>query len=156
MSRKLFYTEIGWFSSHPQNMFKMFPHISGLENIAFAKGWYENIAITIKAVPINSYRWLWIIIYHTNNFGKPEKYNQNVVKYWIHYINRKNYNYTRKYWGNHWENGSGVSVSNGYLISIFSTHSFLLSGHIHVYYQNIHVNYQLKILTWYNINLCLW
>ena len=33
----------------PQNMLKMFPQISGLENIAFIKGWYGDLAITIDA-----------------------------------------------------------------------------------------------------------
>ena len=33
-----FNTEIWWFSSHPQNMFKMIPQFSELENIAFVKG----------------------------------------------------------------------------------------------------------------------
>ena len=49
------------------NMFKTFPHISGLENIAFVKGLYGDLAITIEAVPFNLDHWLWIIIHNMNN-----------------------------------------------------------------------------------------
>ena len=34
-------------------MFKMFPQISGLENIDFVKDLYEYLAITIKYVLLN-------------------------------------------------------------------------------------------------------
>ena len=32
----------------PQNMFKMFPQIPGLENIAFVKGYYWDLEINIE------------------------------------------------------------------------------------------------------------
>ena len=37
------------------------------------------------------------------------KYHQSGAKYWIHYITRQQYNYTRKSWGNHWANESWVT-----------------------------------------------
>ena len=36
-----------------QNMFKIFPQISGLENIAFIKGQYRDLAITIETAIFN-------------------------------------------------------------------------------------------------------
>ena len=53
----LFYTSILVVLIPPQNMFKMFPHISGLENIAFVKGWYGDIATTIEAIIFNLDWW---------------------------------------------------------------------------------------------------
>ena len=50
----------------PQNRFKIFPQISGLENIDFVKGLYGDLAINIKVVPFNLYRWLRILIHKTN------------------------------------------------------------------------------------------
>ena len=63
----LFYTEILVVLIPPQNMFKMFPLISGLENIVIVKGWYWHILITIKAILFNLDRWQWIITHHTNS-----------------------------------------------------------------------------------------
>ena len=38
-------------------MFKMFPHISGLENIYSVKGSYWDIAVTIEDIIFDLYRW---------------------------------------------------------------------------------------------------
>ena len=37
----------------PQNIFKLFPQIIGLENIVFVKGRYGDLEITIKTVLFN-------------------------------------------------------------------------------------------------------
>ena len=55
----------GSFNPTP-NMFKMFPHISGLENIASVQGWYWNIEITIEAILCNLDRWWRSLIHHAN------------------------------------------------------------------------------------------
>ena len=60
------YTEVLVVWIPPQNMFKMFPHISGLENIAFVKDWYWYTSITIEAILFNLYQWRCSIIHPTN------------------------------------------------------------------------------------------
>ena len=62
----LFYTEILVVLIPPQNMFKMFPQISGLENIAFVKGWWWYTAITIEAILFNLDHLWQSLIHHTN------------------------------------------------------------------------------------------
>ena len=52
----------------PQNMFKIFPHIVGLENSNFVKGRYEDVAVTINKVIFNLDWRLWIIIHLMDNF----------------------------------------------------------------------------------------
>ena len=44
----------------------MFPRISGIENVAFFKGRYGDLAINIDAVPFNLDMCLQILIRHTN------------------------------------------------------------------------------------------
>ena len=51
-------------------MFKMFLQISGLENTAYVKGWYGDLAITIKDVLFNLDWWLGILIRHMNTLVK--------------------------------------------------------------------------------------
>ena len=58
MYLNLFYTEILGGLIPPQNMFKMFPQISRLDNIAFVRGWYWGHTITIEAKLFNLDRWL--------------------------------------------------------------------------------------------------
>ena len=43
-------------------------------------------------------------------------------------------------------------VSNGFFSSIFITHKFIFSGHIHVYRRYIYAKGQLVRLTWYHQN----
>ena len=57
----LFYIEILGVLIPLQNMFKMFPKISGLENITFVKGRYWDIAVTIESIIFNLYRWLYVV-----------------------------------------------------------------------------------------------
>ena len=49
-----------------QNIFKMFPQISGLENISIVKLRYGDLAILIKDIMFNLHLWLWIIIHCKN------------------------------------------------------------------------------------------
>ena len=65
----LFYTEILVVLIPIQNMFKMFPHISVLENIAFVKGQYWDLSIAIEAILFNLDRWWWSLIHHTNTLA---------------------------------------------------------------------------------------
>ena len=65
-----FIQQFGGFNSTPKYVFNMFPQISGLENIAFAKGGYGDLAITINVVLFSLYWWLWIIIHYTNTLVK--------------------------------------------------------------------------------------
>ena len=53
MYLSLFFTAVLVVLIPPQNMFKIFPQISGLENVAFAKGWYWNLAIAIEDILFN-------------------------------------------------------------------------------------------------------
>ena len=57
MYLNLFYTAVLVVLIPPQNVFKMFPHISGLENIAFVKSWYWDLSITIESISFNLDRW---------------------------------------------------------------------------------------------------
>ena len=90
----------------PQNIFKMFPHISGVENKYFPKANVEILKIIIEAVLFNLYGWLCIIINHINPFVNLWKYYQIDVKNLIHYIIKRNYSYTREACENHWAGGT--------------------------------------------------
>ena len=105
----LFYTEHLVGLILPKNMFKMFPQISGLKNIALVKGWHWDLVITIEDVLFNLDQSWWILIQLTNILVNFDKYNQSHAKYWIQYITREHYNYTRRSWVNHWTNGSQVT-----------------------------------------------
>ena len=67
MYLSLFYTSIMVVIIPPQNMFKIFPQISGLKNIAFFKGCYWDLAIIIESIRFNLDRWWLSLIHNTNN-----------------------------------------------------------------------------------------
>ena len=50
----------------PQNVFKMFPQILGLENIAVSKDDIGILQITIGSILFNLEWWLWSLIHHPN------------------------------------------------------------------------------------------
>ena len=62
----LLYTSILVVLISSQNMCKIFPHISWLENIALIKGWYWYFAITIEAILFVLDRWWWSITHKIN------------------------------------------------------------------------------------------
>ena len=141
----------------PQNMFKMFPQISGLENITFFKRRYGNLAITIKAGLFNIYQWLCIIIHHTNyliNFWQ-------IPSEWCKILDSLNHQTSLQLnWKSlgqpfiKWLTIYQISVNESpmlcslycqdTLISIVRTHSFIWSGHINLYCQN---TYRMKSRT---------
>ena len=53
----LFYTKVLVVLIPPQNMFKMFPHILGLENIVLSKAYIGILQINIEAILFNLDRW---------------------------------------------------------------------------------------------------
>ena len=57
MYHNLFYTAVLVVLIPPQNMSKIFPQILGLENIAFVKGCYWDLGITIEDPLFNLDQW---------------------------------------------------------------------------------------------------
>ena len=133
----------------PQNMFKVFLHISGIWNIAFSKADMGTLQIITKVVLFNLDRWLWIIMHHKTPLAIFDKDHKSDLKYCIHYIPIHHNNYSRKSLGKHWANVSRVPnylfislqwFVNLYgqekLISIVRTHSYLSPEHIHKWPNN--------------------
>ena len=132
-------------------MFKIFPHISGQENITLVKGWYWDIRPVVKKSnpsqeslgnPLtNVTKSMQNILFTTSpdrTTSTPEKVGANIDKMTHEFP-------TICSW-----------VSNGFFVSIFKTHSFLLSGNINVYKENTYYKYQLMRLNWYHQNPHFW
>ena len=156
MSCKVFYTDIWWFSSHPKNMFKVFPHISGLDNTVFVKGQYDDILITIDLVTFNLDSWLLIIIHHTNPLVNLWQISSEWCKILVSIHHQTALQLYQKILGQPLSKWLSSFSLQFFFISIFRTRLFLLSRHINAYYHKIHVKYQLTITTWYHLNPCCW
>ena len=138
----ILYIYFGGFNITP-NMLKMFPHISGPENIDFVKGWYWDLAIIIEAVLFNVYRWQLIPIHHTNPLVKLWQISSDWCKILDSIHLHTELQVHQKSWCNHWSDGSWspyhivmglqwfvqLYFQNTY-IYIVRTNSCLYSGHV--------------------------
>ena len=151
MDLSLFYTELLVVLIPPQNMFEIFPQISGLENIAFVKGWYWYLAIAIEAILFNLDRWRWSIIRHKNPLVKLWQISSEWYKIFNSLHHQISLQLHQKSLGEilHFRIPRlQLSVHGSSMFFLF-----LLSVNIHLNCQNIYDKYQLTIITWYHQNL---
>ena len=106
-----------------------------------------DIEITIKVVPFNLYQWLWILIHNTNllvNLWQRSSEVWEIVNSLHHQIelqlNHKSLGEPLKKW---------LTSSQLYVHESPMVCSFLLSGHINVYYKNTYTKEKLPSHTCY-------
>ena len=124
-------------------MCKMFPNISWLENIAFVKGWYWDIAITIKATIFNLNWWLWSLIDHTNPMVNIWQISTEWRKIFNSLYHQKALQAHHKNLGqllSKWLMNYQISVHESPMVC-----SFLLSVHMNFYCHNTYNKLKLRI-----------